>query len=209
MAIKVLLVDDHQVVREGLRRMLELDEEINVVGEAATGEEAISQAQHLSPDIILLDVRMPGMGGIESIRQLKVVKPTANIIVLTLYQDQYLAQAVEAGAAGYLVKDVTREELIQAVRAAYQGNVPLASSLTRSILAEYPALVKARQSSSLTSRQREILKLIAAGQTNCTIALKLFLSETTVKREVHTIFDRLGARDRAQAVSEAYKRSWI
>ena len=207
--IKVLLVDDHQVVLEGLKRMLEMDKEIEVVGEAASGEEAIAQAQRLSPDIILMDIRMHGMGGIEAIHQLRAIHPAISIIVLTLYQDQYLAQAAEAGVVGYLLKDISREELTQAIRAAHLGQTPLAPSVTRTLLKQYGTLTKASQSYVLTSRQLGILRLIAAGITNKEIASQLFLSEATVKREIHTIFCKLGVSDRAQAVSEGYKRNLI
>ncbi len=209
--IRVVLVDDHQVVREGLRRMLELDKEIQVVGEAASGEEALVQAQQLSPDIILMDIKMPGIGGIEAIRQLKEKQPALNIIVLTIYGDQYLAEAIEAGAMGYLLKDISREEVIQAIKAAYQGQSPLTSSLTRPLLRQFAALTKDKvsQKSNLSERQLEILRLIADGVTNKEIASKLFLSEATVKRETSTIFAKLDVSDRAQAVSEGYKRNLI
>jgi len=205
--IKVLLVDDHQVVREGLKRMLELDKEIEVVGEAASGEEALTQAQRLSPDTVLMDIRMPGMGGIEAIRQLKAIQPTVNIVVLTIYQDQYLVQAVEAGAIGYLLKDINREELTRAIRAAYLGQSPLAPSITRTLITKYATLAGANRSSVLSSRQLEILRLIAAGATNKEIASKLFLSEATIKRETQAMFAKLDVTDRAQAVSEGYKRN--
>jgi len=126
-------VDDHQVVREGLRKMLELDEGIEVVGEAGSGEEAISQAQRLSPDVILMDVKMPGMGGIEAIRQLKASQFPANVIVMTVFEDKYLAQAAEAGAVGYLLKDVGREDLVKAIRAANEGQSPFAPSVSRTL----------------------------------------------------------------------------
>lgn len=207
--IKVLLVDDHQVAREGLRRMLELDKGIEVVGEAASGEEALTQAPQLSPDIVLMDMKMPGMGGIEAIRQLKAMQPSINIIVLTVYEDQYLAQAAKAGAIGYLLKDTGREELIQAIRAAHLGHSPLSPSITRRLLTEYASLAEAGQSYAPTPRQLEILQLIAAGATNREIASKLFLSEATVKRETSSIFTKLDVSDRAQAVSEGYKRNLL
>jgi DNA-binding NarL/FixJ family response regulator len=207
--IKVLLVDDHQLVREGLKRMLELDKGIDIVGEAPSGEEAIVQAQQLSPDIILMDVKMPGMGGIEAIRQLKAIEPSVKIIVLTVYQDQYLAQAVEAGAIGYLLKDISREELTQAIRIAHRGQSPLAPSVAGTLIANYGRLTKASQASVLSPRQLEILRLIASGATNKAIASKLFLSEATIKRETQAIFAKLGVADRAHAVSEGHKRELL
>jgi len=207
--IRVLLVDDHQVVREGLKRMLESEKWIEVVGGATSGEEAIDCVRHLSPDIILMDIKMPGMGGIEAVRQIKAIQPSVKVIVVTLYQNEYLAQAAEAGAAGYLLKDTTREELIQAIQRALLGQTPLAPSVTQTLLREYVSLTKLRREQILSQRQIEILRLIAAGLTNKEIGPKLFLSEATVKREIQTILAKLNATDRSQAVSEAYKRKLI
>lgn len=207
--IRVLLVDDHQVVREGLKRMLEQEKQIEVVGEVASGEEAIDCVRHLSPDIILMDIKMPGMGGIEAICQIQAIQPSAKVIVLTLYQNEYLLQATEAGAAGYLLKDTTREELIQAIQRAFLGQTPLAPSVTQTLLREYVGLAKLRREHILSQRQIEILRLIAAGLTNKEISSKLFLSEATVKRESKAILAKLNATGRAQAVSEAYKRKLI
>ncbi len=204
-SIKVLLVDDHQVVREGLRRMLELEEDMEVVGEAACGEEALTLEQQLSPDVIIMDVRMPGMGGIEAIRQLKAKQAAAHVIVLTVYEDKYLAQAAEAGAAGYLLKGVSREDLAQAIRSAHEGQSPLAPAVTRTLFTQYGALSKASHESVLTRRQIDILRMIASGSTNKEIASKLFISPATVKRETNAIFAALNVTDRAQAVSEGYK----
>ena len=138
MSIRVLLVDDHPVVREGLRRMLEVDDDIEVVGEAASGKEALARIAITSPSIVLLDMRMPGMEGIETIRRIKERCPGTNIIVLTLYGDQYLSQAIEAGAVGYLVKDVGSEELIRSIRAVDKGQSILHSSLSRGFLTSLP-----------------------------------------------------------------------
>jgi len=198
-------VDDHQVVREGLRRMLELERDMEVVGEAACGEDALALEQQLSPDIILMDVKMPGMGGIEAIRQLKARESTAHVIVLTVYEDKYLAQTAEAGAVGYLLKGVSREDLAEAIRSACEGQSPLAPSLTRALFTQYGALSKASHEGLLTRRQIDILRMIASGSTNKEIASKLFISPATVKRETNAIFAALNATDRAQAVSEGYK----
>jgi len=203
------LVDDHQVVREGLKQMLGQAEQIEVVGEATSGEEAIEYVRHLSPDIILMDIKMPGMGGIEAIRQIQAIQPSVKCIVLTLYQNEYLTQAGEAGAAGYLLKDTTREELIQAIQRAFSGQIPLAPSVSQTLLREYLSLTKLRREHILSERQTEILRLIATGLTNKEIGLKLFVSEATVKRGITTILAVLNATDRAQAVSEAYKRKLI
>jgi len=204
-SIRVLLVDDHQVVREGLRRMLDLDKDIEVVGEAASGEEALTRVEQLSPDVILMDVKMPGMGGIDAIRELKTRQSSASVIVLTVYEDKYLAQAAEAGAVGYLLKDVSRDELTKAIRAAYQGQSPFAPAISRTLFAQYAALTKASHDSVLTRRQIEILRLIASGATNKEIASRLFISSATVKRETNAIFAALNVNDRAEAVSAGYK----
>jgi DNA-binding NarL/FixJ family response regulator len=199
--IRVMLVDDQQLVREGLRRMLELDERIDVVGEAKSGEDAILKAAELDPDIILMDVRMPGMGGIEATRQLKAKECKANIIILTVYEDKYLAQAAEAGAVGYLLKDIGREELSRSIKLAFEGQSPL--------FTQFGNVAQLSRNTLLTPRQLDILRLIAAGITNREIAGKLCVSEATVKRETNTIFSKLDAVDRTQAVAEAYRRNML
>lgn len=210
--IRVLVVDDHHVIREGLRRMLESDLEMQVVGAAESGEEALALAEWLCPDIILLDIKMPGMGGIKAIGELKKKQPDVNIMVLTAYEDeQYLAQAIEAGAIGYLLKDVSQEELWRAIRQACNGQSPLASSMTRPLLTQFATLTKDKraQKSDLSERQLEMLQLIATGATNKEIAAQLFLSYATVKREMNRIFAELNVSGRAQAVAEACERKLV
>ena len=206
--IRILLVDDHQVVREGLRHMLELEEDLEVVGEVANAKDALTQTELLSPEVILMDIKMPGMDGVELTRQLKETQPSCNILMLTLY-DEYLPQAIEAGAAGYLLKDIKREELIRAIRAVHEGRAPLALSLSRDRLAELAAHPESKQRLYLSERELTILRLIAEGVTTKEIANQIFLSEASVKRSVHLIFDKLGVRNRSEAVSEAYKRRLI
>ena len=208
--IRVLLVDDHQVVREGLRRMLELEDDIRVLDEASNMEEAIRQAQVHCPDVVLMDIKMPGADGVEATRKLKEVQPSCNVIMLTLYED-YVAEAIEAGAVGYLLKDVKRGELSQAIRVAYHGQSPLNPSVARRLVSEFDnwGKDKTKSEASLTPRQRDILSLIGTGATNRQIASQLFLSETTVKREMHNLFDRLGVNSRSGAVYEAYRRKLI
>jgi two-component system response regulator DegU len=207
--IKVLLVDDHSLVREGLRRMLEMESDINVIGEADSGESALLKAEQLSPDIILMDVKMPGINGIETIRQLKEKNCDANVIVLTVYEDRFLAQAAEAGAVGYLLKDISRDELVNGIKSAHEGQSPCSPELTRTLFTKFASLSRTTRKNLLTPRQLEILRLIAAGVTNKEIASKLFLSEATVKRETNAIFVKLEVSDRAQAVSEAYLRNLL
>ena len=206
--IRILLVDDHQVVREGLRRMLELEEDMEVVGEAAEAKEALTQVELLCPEIILLDIKMPGVDGIEFTRRLKEKQPTCNVIVLTLY-DEYLAQAIEAGAVGYLLKDIKREELVRAIRAVHQGRSPLDLSISRECLAGLAATSESRQRLYLSERELAILRLIADGLVTREIANQLFLSQASVKRSIGLIFDKLGVHNRSEAVSEAHKRKLI
>jgi len=207
--IKVLLVDDQPLVREGIRRMLELENDIRVVGEARSGEEAIVKAKDLDPDVILMDIKMSGMSGIEATRQLKAQGCAANIIILTVYDDKYLGQCAEAGAVGYLLKDITREDLVKAIELANGGQSPFAPSVASSLLKQFTKMVAVNRENVLTSRQLNILRLIAAGISNKDIAKKLYLSEATIKRETSTIFAKLGATDRAQAVAEAYTKSLL
>jgi len=205
----VLLVDDHQVVREGLKRMLELDKDIQVVGEAVNGEDGITQAERLSPDVILMDIKMPDMDGITATRQLKQKMPDVKVIMLTLYDSEFVTQAIEAGASGYILKDAKGEQLIQAIRDVRKGYSPLAPSLTRQVFTELATLSRASRDSLLSERQCEILRLVAAGLTSKDIGAKLCISEPTVKKELTHIFDKLGVNDRAQAISEAMKRKLI
>ncbi|MFH1382823.1 MAG: response regulator transcription factor [Chloroflexota bacterium] len=204
--IRILIADDHQVVREGLRRMLELEPDFTVVGEAADAKDALTQVESLSPEIVLMDIKMPGVDGIALTRQVKEKHPTCNVIMLTLY-DEYLTQAIEAGAAGYLLKDIKRDELVKAIRSVHEGRSPLNLSLTPERLAELAGTEGKK--TDLSEREAAILKLIAGGVTTREIAQQLFLSEASVKRAVHLLFEKLGVHNRSEAVSEAYKRGLI
>ena len=207
--IKVLLVDDHHVVREGLRRILEMDDAIDVIGEARSGEEAVAKAVALSPDVIVMDLKMPGMDGITATREIKEKLPDVNVLVLTLYAEDFVKQAMEAGVAGYLLKDSDSEQITRGVHQVYEGLSPIAPSLTRGLVTEFAKLSRSSRSSVLTPRQVDILKLIAEGESGKSIGEHLFLSTSTVKREVRHIFDKLGVNDRAHAVSEAMKRGLL
>ncbi|MBI2980678.1 MAG: response regulator transcription factor [Chloroflexi bacterium] len=206
--IRILIVDDHQVVREGLRRMLELEADLKVVGEASNAAEVLTQAGLLSPEVILMDIKMPGADGIEITRQLKEKYPACNVIMLTLY-DEYLTQAIEAGAVGYLLKDIKREELVKAIRAVHEGRSPLNLSLSQKHLAELTVPAEGQQRAYLSERELVVLRLIADGVITRDIAKQLFLSEASVKRSVRIVFEKLGARNRSEAVSEAHKRKLI
>ena len=204
--IRIMLVEDHQVVREGLRRMLELEQDMRVVAEAANAEEALAQASSVAPDLILMDIKMPGMDGIELTRQLMAQHPEFNIIVLTLY-DEYLAHAIEAGAVGYLRKDLRREELVEAVRMAVAGKSPLNITLDRSHLAS--VLGGGASQPLLSERELAVLEMAAGGAVNKEIADRLALSQTSVNRAFRHAFTKLGVRNRSEAVAEALKRSLL
>ena len=207
--IRVLIVDDHHVVREGLRRMLEMENGIQVIGEARSGEEAIAKAVSLSPDVIVMDLKMPGMDGITATREIKERLPDVGILVLTLYAEDFVKQAVEAGVSGYLLKDSDCEQITQAIHQVYEGLCPIAPSLTRDLVMEYAELSRSSRASILTKRQLEILRLIAEGENGKEIGNRLFISTSTVKREIRQILSKLKVNDRAQAVSEAIKRRLI
>jgi len=207
--IRILVVDDHQVVREGLWRMLELDKRIQVVGEAINGEEAIAKTASLSPDVIVMDLKMPVMDGITATREIKQKMPDVNILMLTLYAEDFVKQAIEAGASGYLLKDSNCEQITKAIHQVYDGLCPIAPSLTRELVTEFVRISRNDTSFVLTKRQIEILKLIAEGMSGKEIGNRLFISDSTVKREIRHILSKLKVADRAQAVSEAMKRGLI
>src|SRR3990172_4626398 len=192
--IRILIIDDMQVVREGLRRMLELEDDFKVVGEAANAKEALTQVESLSPEVILMDIKMPGVDGISLTREIKEKYPSSNIIMLTLY-DEYLTQAIEAGARGYLLKDIHRDELLRAIRAVHEGRSPFNLSLSQERLAELIASPDSRQRTLLLERELAMLRLIANGVTTREVAKQLFLSEASVKRILRQVFEKLGARN--------------
>ncbi len=207
--VRVLIVDDHHVVREGLRRMLEMESDIQVVAEARSGEEAIAKAISLSPDVVIMDLKMPGMDGITATREIKARMPDVGVLVLTLYAEDFVKQAIEAGVSGYLLKDSDCEQIVRAIHQVREGLCPIAPSLTRELVLEYVELSRTNRASILTNRQLEILKLIAEGESGKEIGQRLFISTSTVKREIRQILSKLKVNDRAQAVSEAIKRRLI
>lgn len=204
--IRVLLVDDQAIVREGLRSMLSLDVDITVVGEAASGGEALNLISQLKPDIVLMDVRMPEMDGLTALRHAKHLAPQTSIIMVTLYDDpDYLFQAVAAGAAGYILKDASREELVRAVRITAEGGAIVAPSMMPQLLQRIGQTIQPTAPPScappqeLSPRELEVLRLMAEGRTNVEIAEQLILSPTTVKTHVQNILQKLGVSDRTQA----------
>lgn len=207
--IKVLIVDDHKVVREGLRRMLDNEAGIKVVGEAGDGEEAIKQSLALNPDVVTMDLKMPGMDGIAATSELKKIKPDVAVIIFTLYADDLVRQAIEGGASGYILKTSDTSDITGAIRDAHNGLCPITPSLTRDLVLEFARLSRGGRSTTLTKRQTEILGFIADGITSKEISERLFISTSTVKREIRQILVRLKVADRAQAVSEALKQKLI
>ena len=204
--IRVLIVDDHPVVRDGLRGMLSGDPELEVVGEASDGAEALAVVGTLRPDVILMDLRMPDMGGAATIRALAEKRSPAHVLVLTTYDsDSDVVPALEAGATGYLLKDAPRDELVRAIRAAARGEVVLASSVATRLVSQ----LRAPAQDALSDRELEVLALIAQGETNRGAAARLFISEATVKTHLIHIYEKLAVNDRAAAVAAGYERGLL
>ena len=207
--IAVLLVDDHAVVRQGLRTFLELQDDMTIVGEAANGEEAITQAKQTQPDIVLLDLMMPKMGGVEATPHIIAACPQARVIILTSFgEDDQVIPAIRAGAQGYLLKDIPPHDLVQAVREAYQGKAQLHPDVARKLMSAVAAPPAAPPSPEpdLTERELEVLRLIAEGLNNHEIAQRLTISEKTVKTHVSNILGKLQVDDRTQAAIYALKK---
>jgi len=217
MSLGVLIVDDQALVRAGFRMILEAEEDVEVVGEAADGLEAVAAAQRLKPDVVLMDVRMPEMDGIEATRRLLADSGTsAKVVMLTTFDmDEYVYDALRAGASGFLLKDVPPEQLVAGIRAVASGDALLAPSVTRRVIEEFvrrpPASVRTLppRLGELTTRELEVLKLIARGLSNAEIAKELFVSETTVKTHVGHVLTKLAVRDRVQAVVLAYESGLV
>lgn len=199
-AIRVLLVDDHQVVRRGLRTFLEIQDDIEVVGEASDGAEGIAAAEELRPDVVLMDVKMPGMDGIEALRTLRELTNPARVLVVTSFTEQRtVVPALRAGAAGYVYKDIDPEALAGAIRSVHAGHVLLQPEVAGALLAQEENNGGQGRGTSLTDREREVLGLIADGRSNREIARALVLSEKTVKTHVSNILMKLDLADRTQA----------
>jgi len=218
MTIHVLLADDQAMVRTGFRMILESDDEIAVVGEAADGAEAVAQARRLRPDLVLMDVQMPGMDGIEATRQIVNANTASDhpprVVMLTTFEwDDYLFGSLRAGASGFLLKNAPPEDLIAAVKIVAAGDSLLAPSVTRRLIAEFarqPApAAPAPALATLTERESDVLALVARGLTNAEIANELFVGEATVKTHVSSILSKLGLRDRVQAVVFAYESGLV
>jgi len=207
-SVRVLVVDDQQLVREGIASLLGIQPGISVVGTAATGREAIERTLALGPDVVLMDVRMPEMDGVDAVAVLRRRAPDCRVVMLTTFDDEeYVVQALRAGAAGYLLKDLPAAELAESVRLAHAGVTQLDRTAARHVaaaLSAHPASPDA-----LTGRETEVLRMVATGATNREIAARLFLSEGTVKNHISRILGRLGLRDRTQAAVYARDRGLI
>jgi DNA-binding NarL/FixJ family response regulator len=213
--ISVLIADDQDLVREGLRMLLEAEPDLTVVGEAGTGSQALAQARLLDPDVILMDVRMPQMNGIEATTRLVHTGCRARILMLTTFNlDEYVYHALKAGASGFLLKDASREQLTAAVRAVSAGESLLAPAITRRLIEDFcrgpaPSGTAATTAGSLSERELDVVRLVAQGRSNAEIAAGLYLSEATVKSHVARILAKLGLRDRVQIAVYAYEHGIV
>jgi len=204
--IKILMADDHPVVRAGIRGMLETQEDFEVVAEAENGQEAIDQIEKIKPDVVLMDLRMPEVDGVEAIGQIKESHPNINILVLTTYDtDADIVRAVEAGATGYLLKDAPREELFRAVRATAKGETVLAPVVAARLMGK----VRDHGEQALSAREIDVLMLVARGASNQDVAEKLHISTATVKSHLIQIYQKLGVSDRTAAVTTAIEHGII
>jgi DNA-binding NarL/FixJ family response regulator len=211
--IRILIADDHPLIREGLRRILEMDPQIKVVGEVGDGQGAINKTRILDPDVVLMDLKMPGTDGIEASRVIRREFPEIRIIILTVADDDDMLEVIRAGASGYLLKDVEPGELLKAIHTVYEGHPAFHPIVTSRLLGEYNRLSmpvrKDDEISMLTEREKEVLGLIAQGESNKNIAHKLFISEKTVKNHITSIFRKLKVEDRTQAAIFAIKKRMV
>ena len=208
--IRVLIVDDHGVVREGLRAYLELEPDITVVGEARDGHEGVRRAQELHPDVVLMDLVMPRMDGVEATAAIKQHQPQAHVIVLTSFvDDDRVVPAIRAGATSYLLKDVAAADLARAIRGARAGQAQLHPEVARRLMQQVTTPRKTEAATQLTDREREVLQLLAEGRSNKEIARSLVVSERTVKGHVSNILGKLGLQDRTQAALYAVRHGLV
>jgi NarL family two-component system response regulator LiaR len=205
-SIRVLIVDDHGVVREGLRAYLELEPDIEVVGEARDGAEGVRRSEELEPDVVLMDLVMPNMDGVDATSRIKQQRPETHVIVLTSFlDDERVVPAIKAGATSYLLKDVGAGDLARAIRGAWAGQAQLHPEVARRLMQQVTTPRRVEASAQLTEREREVLRLLAEGRSNKEIARSLVVSERTVKGHVSNILGKLGLQDRTQAALYAVR----
>jgi DNA-binding NarL/FixJ family response regulator len=211
--IRVLIVDDHDLFREGLRQLIETDDGIEVVGEAADGQEAIERVKALNPDVVLMDISMPGLDGIRATEYIVRHHPNTHVIMLTMYQDdEYVIHAIRAGAKSYLVKSSKPDELLRAIRVVAEGGASIDPALAPVLMREYQRLLTkapSRTQQQLSERELTMLRLLAQGYNNKQIADQLHLAESTVKNNLSALFQKLGVRDRTQAVIYAISHGLV
>ncbi len=210
MSIRILIVDDHPVTREGLHAALDVEDGVEVIGEAGSGEEAIQGAGDLKPDVVFMDVRMPGMGGIEAARAIRNASPDTKVILVTVDESRAsISEAIQAGVSGYLLKDTSADELVNAARLAVEGKAVIHPLLTRAFIEEVQTADKKGDAAALSRREKEILQKVAYGATTKEVAHDLGISPHTVKTHLERIFEKLGANDRAQAVAIAIRTGLV
>jgi len=213
-SIRVLLAEDHVITRQGIRRLLEDEEGLTVIGEAGDGEEAVQMVTEMKPDVVIMDIAMPKLNGIEATRQIKLIHPRTGVLILSAYDDdEYVFALLKAGAAGYLLKNVSGDELSRAIRAVYKGEPVLDPMIAQKVINYFSLPGKAqrlgRPSEHLSNRETDIIKLAARGMNNKGIADKLQLSNRTVEGHLRTIFNKLGVGSRTEAVLYGLRRGWF
>ncbi|MCJ7653212.1 MAG: response regulator transcription factor [Actinobacteria bacterium] len=209
--IKVMIVDDHHLVREGLKAVLDQGNDVSVVGEAATAEDALNMVERCVPDVVLMDISMPGMGGIKATKSIRDKYPGVKVVILTMLdQEGYVYEAVKAGATGYMLKSTSSDELVHAIKTVYDGKALLHPEATAQLLKEFANLAENRgQDYGISNREMEVLQLLSEGKTNKEIARSLFISEQTVKTHLAHIFDKLGTSDRTGTVAKALRNGIV
>ena len=209
--IRILIADDHPVVREGISAMLARQDDMEVVGDAVDGADAVKKARETRPDVVLMDLKMPVMDGVEAMKRIAEQQPSVRFIVLTTYDnDEHIFRGIEAGARAYLLKDAPREELFKAIRAVHKGDSLIQPSVASKVLDRFAVLSRQSQGPELLSgRELGVLKLVATGASNKSIASELYISESTVKTHIQSIFQKLGVNDRTEAVTHALQKGII
>ncbi|MDR5694613.1 MAG: response regulator transcription factor [Armatimonadota bacterium] len=209
-AIRILIVDDHALFREGIRMILEAQPDIEVVGEAEDGEQALALVEEVRPDVVIMDIAMPGIGGLEATRRIKAAHPEVRILALTMHDHkEYVLPMLGFGASGYVVKRAAASELVQAIRSVYKDESYLYPSVAKALLEEYRRRVPAGEEDGLTEREQEVLRLIAEGLTNQEIAQRLYLSVRTVETHRKNIMEKLGLHTSADLVRYAIRKGLI